>query len=278
MKHRRTDLLWLLGVSAAFTSSVIAFTPLHQGFSWREVVYVSQISQHAPRMPWAAERARGMPLFGAPVTLLTASPTALRLYLASLAGLGLFVGLLAWRGLRPAWALALAGVVLGGLWVAQAEAPLVFPNFWAAIGGVSGVGLFLQGVKRVASRRYVSILLTAATAFTALMRPADAVFLFAPLIVAAVAVKEWRSPALLLAMISGLLLGLGEGLIEGYVFFGGLFAGLRGAREASGGTGLHLLNGLRGFNGRASWSYPGILAGGVVFLLLFSVWGLAVSP
>src|SRR5216683_1301236 len=76
MKHRRTDLLWLLGVSAAFTSSVIAFTPLHQGFSWDEVVYVSQISQHTPSMPWAAERARGMPLLVAPVTLLTASPAA----------------------------------------------------------------------------------------------------------------------------------------------------------------------------------------------------------
>jgi hypothetical protein len=277
MKHRRTDLLWLLGVSAAFTSSVIAFTPLHQGFSWDEVVYVSQISQHTPSMPWAAERARGMPLLVAPVTLLTASPTALRLYLASLAGLGLFLGLLAWRGLRPAWVLALAGVVFGGLWVAQAEAPLVFPNFWAAIGGVSGVGLFLQGVNRVASRRYVSILLTAATAFTALMRPADAMFLFAPLIVAAMAVKEWRSPALLLAMISGLLLGLGEWLVEAYVYFGGLFARLRGAREASGGTGLHLLNGFRVLNGRASWSYPGILAWCVVFLLLAAVGVWAVS-
>src|SRR5260221_876515 len=165
MKHRRTDLLWLLGVSAAFTSSVIAFTPLHQGFSWDEVVYVSQISQHTPSMPWAAERARGMPLLVAPVTLLTASPTALRLYLASLAGLGLFVGLLAWRGLLPAWVLALAGVVFGGLWVAQAEAPLVFPNFWAAIGGVSGVGLFLPGVERGASRRYLFFLLTGPAPF-----------------------------------------------------------------------------------------------------------------
>src|SRR5215472_3865505 len=52
------DLLWLLGVAVAFTSIVIAFTPLHQGFSWDETVYVSQISQHTPSMPWAAERAR----------------------------------------------------------------------------------------------------------------------------------------------------------------------------------------------------------------------------
>jgi hypothetical protein len=272
-----TDLLWLLGAAAAFTSSVIAFTPLHQGFSWDEVVYVSQISHHAPSMPWAAERARGMPLLVAPVTLLTGSPTVLRLYLALLAGLGLFLGLLAWRGLRAAWVLALAGVVFGSLWVAQAEAPLVFPNFWAAIGGISGVGLFLQAAKRMASRRYIFILLTAATAFTALMRPADALFLFAPLIVAVVAKKEWRSAALFVAMISGLVLGLGEWLAEAYAYFGGVSARLGAASKASGGTGLHLLNGFRVLNGRTSWSYPGILAWWVVFLALAAIGVWAVS-
>jgi hypothetical protein len=271
------DLFWLIGAAVVFTSSVIAFTPLHQGFSWDEVVYVSQISQHAPSMPWAAERARGMPLLVAPVTLLTGSPTVLRLYLALLAGLGLFLGLLAWRGLRAAWVLALAGVVFGSLWVAQAEAPLVFPNFWAAIGGISGIGLFLQAVKRRGSRRYVFILLTAATAFTALMRPADALFLFAPLIVAVVVKKEWRSLALFMAMVSGLLLGLGEWLVEAYLYFGGLFARLSGVREASGGTGLHLLNGFRVLNGRSSWSYPGILAWWVVFLVLAGIGVWAVS-
>jgi hypothetical protein len=272
-----TDLLWLLGVAAAFTASVIAFTPLHQGFSWDETVYVSQISQHAPAMPWAAERARGMALLVAPVTLLTGSPMALRLYLALLAGLGLALGLLAWRGLRPAWVLALAGVLFGGLWIAQAEAPLVFPNFWVAVGGLSGVGLFLRGVTRLASPRQVLILLTAATAFTAVMRPADALFIFTPLIVAALAYKEWRSPFVLLALISGLALGLGEWLVEAYVYFGGLFPRLRGVSAASGGTGLHLLNGFRLLNGRASWSYPGILAWWAVFLLLALVGVWAVS-
>ena len=271
------DLLWLLGVAVAFTSIVIAFTPLHQGFSWDETVYVSQISQHTPSMPWAAERARGMPLLVAPVTLLTDSPTAIRLYLALVAGLGLFLGLLAWRRLRPAWVLALAGVVFGGLWVAQAEAPLVFPNFWTAVGAVSAVGLFLQGVERLAAPRYVFILLTAATAFTAIMRPVDALFLFVPLILAAVAYKEWRSPAVLLAMISGLVLGLGEWLAEAYLYFGGLSARLQGTSSASGGTGLHLLNGFRVLNGRASWSYPGILAWWVVFFLLASIGVWAVS-
>jgi hypothetical protein len=271
MTHRRTDLFWLLGIAVAFTVSAIAFTPLHQGLSSDEAVYVSQISRHRPAMPWSAERARGMALLVAPVTLLTGSPTALRLYLTVLAGLGLFLALLAWRGLRPAWVLALAGVVFGGLWAAQAGAALVFPNFWAAIGGASGVGLFLRGVRRIVSPRYVFILLTAATACTALMRPADAVFLFVPLIIAAVAKKEWRSPAVLWAIISGLVLGLGEWLAETYMYFGGLFARLRAASLAGGGTGFHPLNGLRVLNGSAGWSYPATLAWWAVFLLLASV-------
>ena len=49
------DLLWLLGVAAAFTVAVLALNPLHQGFSWDETVYISQISRHTPGMPWAPE-------------------------------------------------------------------------------------------------------------------------------------------------------------------------------------------------------------------------------
>src|SRR6516164_6330546 len=170
----RTDLLWLLGAAAAFMLAVLAVNPLHQGFIWDETVYVSQISKHTPAMPWAPERARGMPLLVAPVTLITGSPTALRVYLSALAGVALFLALLAWRRLRPAWVLALAGLVFGGLGVAQAEAPLVFPNFWAAVGALATAGLFLRGVAKIGSPRVNAILLVIAVAFTTLMRPADA--------------------------------------------------------------------------------------------------------
>ena len=97
-------------------------------------------------MPWAPERARGMPLLVAPVTLTTSSPMAVPVNLWVLAGAALFLALLAWRRLRLAWVLALAGLVFYCLWVAQAEAPLVFPNFWAAVGALASAGLFLRGV------------------------------------------------------------------------------------------------------------------------------------
>ena len=273
------DLLWLLGVAAAFTVAVLALSPLHQGFSWDETVYISQISKHTPSMPWAPERARGMPLLVAPVTLLTSSPTALRVYLSVLAGAALFLALLAWRRLRPAWVLALAGLIFGGLWVAQAEAPLVFPNFWAAVGALAGAGLFLRGVTKIGSPGVNAVLLGVAVAFTALMRPADAVFVLGPLLLFGLAVPAWRSWPVLLAVPAGLTAGLGEWVIEAYRYFGGLQARLRGTRSASGGTGLHLLNGLRVMNGRTSWTYPGILGWWAVFILLamLGVWAISRS-
>ena len=275
----RTDLLWLVGAAAAFTVAVLALSPLHQGFSWDETVYISQISKHTPSMPWAPERARGMPLLVAPVTLLTSSPTALRVYLPVLAGAALFLALLAWRRLRPAWVLALAGLIFGGLWVAQAEAPLVFPNFWAAVGALAGAGLFLRGVTKIGSPGVNAVLLGVAVAFTALMRPADAVFVLGPLLLFGLAVPAWRSWPVLLAVPAGLTAGLGEWVIEAYRYFGGLQARLRGTRSASGGTGLHLLNGLRVMNGRTSWTYPGILGWWAVFILLamLGVWAISRS-
>src|SRR5215471_5079366 len=273
----RTDLLWLLGAAAAFTVAVLALNPLHQGFSWDETVYVSQISKHTPSMPWAPERARGMPLLVAPVTMLTSSPAPLRLYLSVLAGAALFLALLAWRQLGPAWILALAGLVFGGLWVAQAEAPLVFPNFWAAVGALAAAGLFLRGVTKVGSPRVNAILLVIAVAFTTLMRPADAVFLFVPLLLFGLTVTAWRSWTVLLAVAAGLAVGLGEWLAEAYLYFGGLGARLRGTRSASGGTGFHVVNGLRFMNGRTSWTYPDILGWWAVFILLavFGVWAVS---
>ena len=273
------DLLWLLGVAAAFTVAVLALNPLHQGFSWDETVYISQISKHTPGMPWAPERARGMPLLVAPVTLITSSPAALRVYLSVLAGAALFLALLAWRRLRPAWVLALAGLVFGGLWVAQAEAPLVFPNFWAAVGALATAGLFLRGVTRIGSRGVNAILLGVAVAFTTLMRPADAVFLLIPLLLLGLTVTAWRSWPVLLGITAGLAVGLGEWVAEADMYFGGLRARLRGTRAASGGTGLHLLNGLRFMNGRTGWTYPDILGWWAVFILLavLGVWAISRS-
>ena len=113
------SLWWLAAVAAAYTAAQLLFVSRQLGLSWDEVVYVSQVSGHAPAAYFDAARARGVPLLVAPVTLLTSSQTALRVYLSVASGLGLFLALLAWRRLRPGWILALAGLSFGSLWVAQ---------------------------------------------------------------------------------------------------------------------------------------------------------------
>jgi len=252
---------WLIGVAAAFTLAVLLFDSLRLPLFWDESVYASQISQHVP-MPWGAERARGLPLLVAPVTLLTSSVVALRVYLAVLAGIGLFLAMLAWRGRRPDWVIALAGVIFGGLWVTQQNAALLLPSYWSAIGGLAGAGLFLGAMERGKASPLSVVLLAAAATFTALIRPADAVAIFGVLLVIAVIARPWGSAVRLVtalagAIVAGLAIGLGEWIAESYLYFGGPVTRLHAMGAASGGSKLNLLNNLRIMSGGVVSSKPG---------------------
>jgi hypothetical protein len=289
MRIHRDSVLWIAAAAVAFTLAVLLFTPLRMSLGWDETVYASQISQHVPIMRWSAERARGIPLLVAPVTLLGGSAVVLRVYLALLAGLGLFLALLAWRGVKAAWMLALAGVIFGGLAIVQAQASQVFPNYWIALGGLAGVGLFLRCVTREAESHTIPGLLVVAAAFTALMRPADAVAIYGPLIVIAAVIMlrhAWvrraldrRSASLLLAAAAGLAIGGGEWVAESFMYFTGPFARLHQTSGVVGGTkfnpvtSLRIINGGRassvpGYPGVTGWSHPRLLWWWLAFLVL----------
>ena len=107
----------------AFAAAQLAFVSPRMGLSWDETVYVSQVSGHAPAAYFDPARSRGVPLLVAPLTELTSSVAALRVYLSVASGAGLTAALWVWRRLRPAWVLALAAVIFGGLWVAQSAGP-----------------------------------------------------------------------------------------------------------------------------------------------------------
>ncbi len=198
---------WLVAVGVAFTVAELLFVSPRMGLSWDEAVYVSQVSGHAPAAWFDPARARGVPLLVAPVAWLTSSVAALRVYLAVASGLGLGLALWTWRTLRPAWVLGLAGVMFGGLWVAQYYGPQAMPDIWSAFGGLAAVGCFLRwardqggaagadgaaGAAVVAGADGKRALagLGASVAFVTLVRPGDAVYLAAPLIVAAIAVRR----------------------------------------------------------------------------------------
>ncbi len=291
--RRKDSILWLAAGSAVFALAVLLFTPLRMGLGWDETVYASQISQHVPIMFWGSERARGVPLLVAPVTLITGSVTVLRVYLAVLAGAGLFLALLAWRGLRPAWVLGLAALIFGGLWVAQSQAPRLYPNYWIAVSGLAGAGLFLHLMGKPSRWRLAA--LAAAAAFAALMRPADAVFLFGPVLAVAVIVagrrylaheqparKQMAELPAAAAIAAGLAVGLGEWLMESYLYFKGPLARLHAASMATGGTrfdpvtSLRILGGgrassLPGYPGSTGWNHPQLLWWWLAFAVLAAV-------
>ena len=238
---------WLVAAGAAFTAAELLFVSPRMGLSWDEVVYVSQVSGHAPAAWFDPARARGVPLLVAPVAALTGSVAALRVYLSVVSGFGLTLALWAWRRLRPAWVLALAGAVFGGLWVAQYYGPQAMPDMWSALGGLAAVGCFLRWVRSGGSWSLGG--LGASVAFVALVRPGDAVYLAAPLAVASIAVwRRWRAVAVIAA---GLVAGGAEWVAEAYARFGGIGARLRAAGAEQGGFGLHfaLPDELRALNG-----------------------------
>ena len=274
---------WLIAAAAAFTLALLLFDSLRIPLFWDESVYASQISQHVP-MPWGAERARGLPLLVAPVTLLTSSVVALRVYLMVMAGIGLFLAMLAWRGRRADWVVALAGVIFGGLWVTQQQAALLLPSYWSAIGGLAGVGLFLRAMERGKSSPLGIVLLAAAAAFTALIRPADAVAIFVILLVIAVFARPWGQAVRLVAalagaIVAGLAVGIGDWIAESYLYFHGPLHRLHAASAASGGRKLNLVNNLRimsgglvsskpGFPSISGWSHPPLLVWWAAFGVL----------
>jgi hypothetical protein len=243
------DSPWWVGlVAAAFTAAQLAFVAPRLGLSWDETVYVSQVSGHAPAAYFDPARARGIPLLVAPVALATSSVTALRVYLAIASGLGLFGALMAWRRLRPAWVLALAGLAFASLWVAQFYGPQAMPDLWVALSALAAVGLFLQAARTLAARGDAPSAtpwgwlsgLAACVAAAALVRPGDAIFLSVPLVAAAVVVRAWRRWQLAAATVAGLIAGGAEWVVEAYLRFGGPLARLHAAGAEQGGFGLHL--------------------------------------
>jgi len=238
-------------VAGGFVLAQLALVHPGMGLGWDETVYVSQVSSHAPAAFFSAPRARGISLLVAPVASWSSSTSLLRIYLAVLAGLGLFLALRSWRGLFPAHVLGLAGALFATLWVTVFYGPQAMPNFWVAIGALAAVGSFLRAQADRFDRAAVWGL-AASAALMALMRPTDAVWVSLPLFAALACVRRWRRPALWGALGVGLVAGAAEWVVEAYVGYGGLGARLADASRVQGGLGWHIAVGdqLRSLGGR----------------------------
>jgi hypothetical protein len=268
----RPALLWPAAAAAVFTAAQLVLVP-GTGLGWDEIVYVTQVEgRDAPAAFFSAPRARGISWLSAPVAAFTdsaASPAALRVYLALLAGLGLLLALRVWRALLPPEVLGVAGLFFAGLWITLFYGPRAMPNLWCALGALAATGWFLRAVRRDpggSEDRRAPWCAAAAVAFVALMRPADGLWLALPLVAAALLVPAWRHRRTVPVLLAGgLLLGALPWVVEAYASYGGLPARLSRAGEIQGGMGLRFAvdDQLRSLVGRTlcrpcvgPWNHP----------------------
>jgi hypothetical protein len=239
----------LAAVAGLYVLAQLVLVSPSMGLGWDEVVYVSQVGTEGPAAFFSAPRARGVSLLVAPVASWSSSTELLRVYLAVLSGLGLYLGLRAWRGLFPARVLAGAGALYASLWLTLFYGPQAMPNHWVAIGALLCVGCFLRARADRSDRRALWGVLAGA-ALMAWMRPTDAVWVTLPLLVLAPAVRHWRLAA---ALVAGLAAGAVEWVIETYLVYGGLGERLAEASRNQGGLGWNLAvdDQLRSLAGRA---------------------------
>ncbi|GAX48580.1 hypothetical protein [Streptomyces olivochromogenes] len=242
---------WLALVAGAFTLAQLILVRPGMGLGWDETVYVSQVGSHSPAAFFSAPRARGVSLLVAPIASWSSSTALLRVYLAVLSGLGLFVALRAWRGLFPTRVLAAAGALFATLWVTLFYGPQAMPNYWVAIGALACVGCFQRAqADRLDRAALWGVGLSAA--LMAWMRPTDAVYVTLPLFFLVVCVRRWRRPRLLVVLVAGLVAGAGEWVVEAYVSYGGLAQRLSDGSKIQGGLGWNIAFGdqMRSLGGR----------------------------
>ena len=270
--------LWLVIVAGVFVLAELSPGLLRMPLGADEITYIAQTSTRVSQVILPPVHGRGAAVLAAPVTLLTTSLLILRLWMALLSGIGLFLALFAWRGLRPAWVLALAGFILGSLGIAQLSGVQVMPDWWVALGAIAVTGLFLQAVTGRMRRRVVLPLLAATTFFLVVQRPQDTAFLLAPLIAAALLIPAWRNRGVLAAFGIGLVLGAAEWLGESYAWYGGPISRLHMMHQEPPKFALYftLPYQLRVLNGPwycrpgecASWNYPWLTIWWLAFLAL----------
>ncbi|HZE31085.1 MAG TPA: hypothetical protein VE198_06570 [Actinoallomurus sp.] len=247
----RRPIVWLIGVAAMLVLIQFAVLVWSRGLGWDESLYVGQVSLRVPAANFSAPRARGITYLIAPAVWLTGSIPALRAYLAILGGAAIVIAYWPWLAVtsrRPA--VPLAALLFSGLWITGYYTSEIIPNFWVAVAGVSLAGWFVRYAGAGGRAALVGVVLSGAV--VALMRPGDAFWIALPLLLGVVLVRRWRRPALLFAVVAGLVLGVAEWIIEALVRFGGPLARLRQSSANEGGMSwnpngaiyeLHALNG-----------------------------------
>ncbi|MCC3777346.1 hypothetical protein K6I33_002026 [Streptomyces sp. UNOB3_S3] len=235
----------LAAVAVAFAVLQLCYSVAHMDLGWDESVYLSQVDPRNPAAFFSAPRSRGISFLVAPVVSLTPSVTALRVTLVLLSSLALFAAFRVWEPLLGKGRVALAALLLTGLWITVLSGPEVMPNLWLALAAVAAAGWFLRARRDAPGRRRALAGLAAALAAAALLRAPDAVWLALPLLAACACLRSWRTPATTAAVLGGLAAGGAQWAAEAYTRFGGIGRRLALSSDTEGGMGAHLGTGFR---------------------------------
>jgi hypothetical protein len=216
----RDSFFWLILVCVLFFLAELTPSLLRMPLGADEIGYIAQLSVHHSPVQLPPVHGQGAGLLAAPVTLLTTSLLAVRIWMAVLSAFGLFLGMLAWRGLRPAWVLALAALILAMLAVTQNSGVQIYPDWWGAVGILALAGLFLHAVNGTMRDRVVLPLIALATLLIVLMRPQNIAFVLGPILVATVLVPGWRKPKVWAALAVGIVIGAVQWVAESSFYAG----------------------------------------------------------
>jgi hypothetical protein len=235
-----------LGAVAVCYGLVQFVVTLRVPLGWDETVYVSQVAHGVPAAVFSAPRSRGIVLLVAPVSLITNSMIAIRVYLSLLSAAGLAVAYWPWLKIRTGVVVPLAAGLFATQWLSVFYGNEAMPNPYVAFGAVAATGWFLRMLAEP-GKWLPRAGLFVALAVTALMRPFDAVWVGLPLLVAAAVKRRW---APVVTALVGLAAGGGEWIVEAYLFYGGPLSRLHAA-GADNETGLHFTLGahLRALDG-----------------------------
>jgi hypothetical protein len=222
---------WLAGVAVLYLAAEMTPALLRVPLGTDEITYIATMSVHASGVTLPPVHGQGAGLLAAPMTLITSSLLAIRIWMAVLSAAGLFAAMACWRGLRPLRIVALTGLIFGSLAIAQDSGVQIYPDWWGALALLALTGLLLHAVRGTMRSRLVLPLIAVASMVIVLMRPQNLVFLLGPAVLAVIVVPGWRQPKVLAAMAAGTALGVAEWVIGAFVWYGGLAARLHGAGQ-----------------------------------------------
>ena len=218
----RDSIFWLVLVSILFLAAELTPALLKMPLGTDEITYIARTSIRVNSVSLPPVHGQGVALLAAPMTLLTQSLIAIRVWMAVLSAIGLFLATLCWRRLRPDWVLALAALIFGGLAISQNSGVQIYPDWWGALGVLALTGLVLRVVGGTMRDRVALPAIALVSLIIVLMRPQNIIFLMGPALLAVAIVRSWRKPKVMLAMGVGIVLGCLEWVIAAYVMYGSL--------------------------------------------------------